>query len=672
MRLHRLKLLSALCCSSFPLGLAAAAPQLTEEVFFDDIPPVVSASRQQLSLSESPSSVTIITRDMIAAMPVLDIADLLRIAPGFQSFKANGSIHAVTLHGQSDRFPRRLEIRVDGRTVYTPINSAVSWESLGLVPDDIDRIEVVRGSNIPAYGGNASQGAIYIITRNPQLDTGTQVRATAGSWYTRNLSARHNFDTERGNYVVRTAWKENDGFRAVNDQAHVGHIALQGLHTPSLDSSLSWETGLSRGSFGFGDGDRPASFHDEDITSLWSTGRWNRAFKRHAVSLHGSLSMAEYDRSNWVWLSEYDSDFLRLDLPAQGIPDQKVQAQAGVRRFQQLDLEFEHQISVGRNSDFLWGTGIRHVRLRADQQFAEPGYHHDTIYHVFANHQWRPARWLGINLGAMAEHHDQTSWNLSPRLSFNFHLNEDHHLRLSTSQARRSPTLYEMQFLNETRLANGELFRMIFVTDPDIRSEKFTTHEIGYLGRWHDGRLSLDVRGFREEVDHGIDFKRRVTGFEERIVQRAYRQLTNPSQWTIEGYDLQLRWKPDRDWLIALQHANVSVEGLLVSENNHLTRLDWRTPNHTSSALVQKHFGNQWSASMAAYRQSATAWRAGTYVEQWLRVDGRVARRFDLHDGSEIEVALIVQNLFDEDYLEYQNSNEFPRLGFLSVNWRRH
>lgn len=271
-------------------GVANAAPlQITEEVFFDTISPVVSASRQQLSLTESPSSVTILSRDMIAGMPVFDLADLLRIAPGFQSFKANASIHAVTLHGQANRFPRRLEIRVEGRTAYTPINSAVSWGSLGLVPDDIERIEVVCGSNIPAYGGNAAQGVINIITRNPRLDNSTRARLTVGSRNTRNVSFHHSFDNEEGNYSVRGAWKKNDGFKDLDDDAAVGHLAIQGLHALSFRDKLFWETGFSKGRFGFGDGDRPEEFADEHISNGWVAGHWARKLNRQSILLHGSL-----------------------------------------------------------------------------------------------------------------------------------------------------------------------------------------------------------------------------------------------------------------------------------------------------------------------------------------------------------------------------------------------
>ena len=122
----------------------------SESDFLEPIPSVEAATRYSIPMSDAPSSVTLITREMIDAMPMVNFVDVLKLVPGFQVFFANGSIQAATINGQSDRFPKRMEIRVDGRSVYTPINSSVSWESLGLDSNDIAYIEVVRGSNVAA------------------------------------------------------------------------------------------------------------------------------------------------------------------------------------------------------------------------------------------------------------------------------------------------------------------------------------------------------------------------------------------------------------------------------------------------------------------------------------------------------------------------------------------
>lgn len=148
-------------------ALANETILLSESDFFVDIPEVTSATRMPQKLSEAPASMTVIDRTMIEASGLQTIPDLLRLVPGFQSYSINANTLGTTYHGASDDFPNRLEVMVDGRSVYLPLLSAVAWNTLGISLDDIERIEVVRGSNVPAQGSNAFFGSIDIITREP-------------------------------------------------------------------------------------------------------------------------------------------------------------------------------------------------------------------------------------------------------------------------------------------------------------------------------------------------------------------------------------------------------------------------------------------------------------------------------------------------------------------------
>lgn len=66
-------------------------------------------------------------------------------------------------------------------------------------------------------------------------------------------------------------------------------------------------------------------------------------------------------------------------MSAYNIMDGPVQTQAGQRRFQQLDVELAHQIALGTNNDFLWGSGIHYLHMRADEELNHPGYYNDAI-----------------------------------------------------------------------------------------------------------------------------------------------------------------------------------------------------------------------------------------------------------------------------------------------------
>ena len=63
-------------------------------------------------------------------------------------------------------WPRKLLVLIDGRNVYSPIFSGVFWEVQDVLLEDVDRIEVIRGTGATLWGANAVNGIINIITRH--------------------------------------------------------------------------------------------------------------------------------------------------------------------------------------------------------------------------------------------------------------------------------------------------------------------------------------------------------------------------------------------------------------------------------------------------------------------------------------------------------------------------
>ena len=56
----------------------------SEQDFMAEIDTVISATRIQQPLTESPASITVIDRNMIVASGAIEIADVLRLVPGVQ------------------------------------------------------------------------------------------------------------------------------------------------------------------------------------------------------------------------------------------------------------------------------------------------------------------------------------------------------------------------------------------------------------------------------------------------------------------------------------------------------------------------------------------------------------------------------------------------------------
>lgn len=170
-----------------PSSLAAANLDDTmallgsEELYIGELPVVISATRLKQPLNESPVSTSIIDQQMIRASGAQTIPDLLRLVPGFTVGYLSGNYPVATYHGQSERYSRRLQVLIDGRSVYLPTLSGISWSDLVITVDDIERIEVTRGPNASSYGNNAFQAVVSITTKHASTDQGTYVKTTVGA-----------------------------------------------------------------------------------------------------------------------------------------------------------------------------------------------------------------------------------------------------------------------------------------------------------------------------------------------------------------------------------------------------------------------------------------------------------------------------------------------------------
>lgn len=68
-----------------------ASAQLSDEVFFEEVPPVLTASRLAQSQADVPGAVTVFDRKTLARLGARDLADVLRFVPGYMVSGYNGA-----------------------------------------------------------------------------------------------------------------------------------------------------------------------------------------------------------------------------------------------------------------------------------------------------------------------------------------------------------------------------------------------------------------------------------------------------------------------------------------------------------------------------------------------------------------------------------------------------
>jgi iron complex outermembrane receptor protein len=174
------------------LAFAQSPEGVSEKDFLEDMPIVLSVSRLPQRLDETPGAVTILDRNMIRLSGARDVADLLRLVPGFQTSMSFENVAPLaSYHGGFDGYSNRVQVLVDGRSVFSPYFIGSIGPGLQTVAlADIERIEVLRGSNSAAYGARAFLGVINIVTRDTLDTMGLQASLTGGEVGIRDAQAR--------------------------------------------------------------------------------------------------------------------------------------------------------------------------------------------------------------------------------------------------------------------------------------------------------------------------------------------------------------------------------------------------------------------------------------------------------------------------------------------------
>ena len=663
--------LTGLCLGAFFSSGVSAAEFPSEAAWFAEIPTLVTGTRLAQRPQDSPVSMTVIDREMIRASGALEIADLMRLVPGFQVSYVSGSWQAVTSHGLTNQDPRRLEVQVDGRSVYMPLSSTVDWQMLGVTLDDIERIEVVRGSDVPAYGSNALLGVINIITREPIADRGVSFAATAGSGDFGRAVVRYGGSAGALDHRLSLSYTESDGFDGVNDDVDVGAVSFRGSYQPTATDSFDIQLGYGTGARGLAtDGSVTNPHRDWDATSHYQSIEWTRSLgPEEEISVHGYHN---YYKAQDVHSLGLLSDILGVPpewVPAilDGQPDQELIHAVYHGTAERYDLELQHLVRPGSNTRLVWGLGLRFDRLRAEWLLSRDDYIDDFGQRLFGNLEWRVSEDTVLNLGAMAENNEIAGFLFSPRIAANVRVAEGQALRASLTRSHRTFSLLETNFLYASRFEDGSALDYLIIADPDIEPEGLTTMELGYVADLAPLNLSLDVRLYWESLDDALGATR-----EEDMLPVAWEDGTflygNFAEADTRGVDLQLSWRPDPRTLVALQYGYATSDGWVLRHRggDATDDLSESVPRHTASLLLSRVFERDIQASAALYHVSDMCWLGnGDCLDEYTRLDLRLAKGFRWGRNSG-EIAFLAHNLLD-DYNEFVKTNLFESRYYLQA-----
>jgi iron complex outermembrane receptor protein len=427
---------------------------------------VSSVSKAAQPLSQAPAAIYVITHEEIVRSGAVTLPEMLRLAPNLFVAQTSASDYVITARGfagssAAQSFSDKLLVLIDGRTVYTPLFSGVYWDMQGVLPEDIDRIEVISGPAGTLWGANAVNGVINVITKKSYETQGGFAEAGGG-----NLQ-RYVAGRVGGRIGESLSWRAYvQEVYGTDTLTSTGAQANDRFSRPQGGFRLDWVPTASDAVTLQGDAYYGFEAQTSSIGGGNLTGRWTH---------------------NWQG---------GANLQVQAFFDRVVRGNdtGGGSGFWQniYDLDAQHAFPLGDRNQIVWGGGLRFTRYRIagtpTLQFS-PAERTLDLANGFVQDTITLARPVKLTLGLKLEDDPYSGLSVLPQARLTFTPSAAVMLWAAASRAIRSPTPFD----TDVREYAGPV---LFVRgNPAFEPEKLTAYELGVRAQ-PAARLSFSVSGF--------------------------------------------------------------------------------------------------------------------------------------------------------------------------------
>ncbi|MDT4844319.1 Vitamin B12 transporter BtuB [compost metagenome] len=207
----------AAAIASFTLVPATSFAQAADSGTAQQLAPVVvTSTRTAQSITEALPHTTVVTQEDIVNSQAPDLRTLLRNQAGVE-LTANGGMGTNTSLFMRGANSNQTLILIDGVRV-SSVSSGTA-QLANILPDQIDRIEVVRGNVSALYGSDAIGGVVQIFTKS---GAGQAPAANAsveyGSNNTRQGTVGYGGQVGDTSFNLTGSAFKTDGFSSINTQ----------------------------------------------------------------------------------------------------------------------------------------------------------------------------------------------------------------------------------------------------------------------------------------------------------------------------------------------------------------------------------------------------------------------------------------------------------------------
>lgn len=606
---------------------AAATRVHTDEI-------IVTASRTEQEVKETPSAVEVITRADIDKMGAETLAQALKLAIGID-IQENAMVgNRSAIRGMNTN---QTLILVDGRRVRTENTSETMnyYELQRINMDDVERIEIVRGAASSLYGSEALGGVINIIRKHPdkaqaaltldwttrQSDQGIRLDSGKVGKWAFSTSFKHMDVRERGT-DARSSMYGKKYFFNIDGRMDVAQNKWLDVFFDYLKEDLYMKDSLTQGT---------SYDHDRFSTGVKYSGRDRR----------GDYELQTY----YTYFDKNQRTRNRASGGLNSFDDMKYNSLIFDGR-RSMQIAPNHLLTVGgeyRKEDYE-STRIKGSHTKTlegvTNQLGDSSMNFAALY---VQDEWvAGSRWTVIP-SVRWDYNDVFGSEVTGKLGTTYKINKGLRLKANIGTAYRAPTASELYF--DWRHSPAAQVNVHIVGNPDLKPEKAFNFDVGVEGE--RGKTFGKLTYFHNKVEDLININTVMTiipGFPPtRLMTGTYNNIEDA---TIQGVEFEA--KQDLGSGFSLRGLYTYLDARDDQTNARLTgrarhkaslQLSYDDPRHGWNATL-------WQDWISGYRYAETIGRRTVYKNAALGLmNFVVTKKFN----DQVSAYLGVDNIFNKE-----------------------
>jgi iron complex outermembrane receptor protein len=531
-------------------------------VTMDEI--VVTATKVPEKRKDIPNAVIIIDKNDIQMSGAKSIGELLANEPGidWQTYGnyggASQEIHIRGMRGNA------TQVLVNGMNVGSPSLGVADVGKISI--DNVERIEIVKGSGSLLYGSGAMAGTVNIITKTPRRDRmDTKIGAGYGSQNTYRIAAENGmFIAGDFGYYLTAGRTETDGFRD-NSWLRQNDVSLKLILDKRDALNISLYGDYVDRAYGLPGVKPPEGTHDYYISGEKFYNSDSAALLDHSTDKDGHVILnIKGEPMKWFgydlkgfYANMENNNYVRYAFDGSGTENWVTNKVLGADGHVDIyPFEGVKVLLGGEYKDFDWENQSDNL----DTFGFSTGSGSTTKAHiftkgVFAEAEYRPLKYGKVLAGFRHENHSAFGSENLPLFGLVINPIETMALKISHGKHFLAPTLNDLYWPADPYTKGN----------PDLKPENGWHTDVTLEQSLFDDKLFMTLSYFRWNVEDKIQWEPDSQGVWSPINLAGYKA---------DGIEAGIKMGPFYDLSLALSYTYTNAE----EENRAYTKQDYGWP----------------------------------------------------------------------------------------------